>query len=877
MKRLFHILMLIPLLLATGCVRDLEPYSPASGLVLTVRCEDPALTKSTSTEEDGETRFNENLIKSVDFFFYHGDAPADDADAVYHKRVDVEEDPVIYTGGHWEATFTLVLKRAEAEQIFPADGSRATVYAVVNYDGDLTPGENMEGTSLAELAATTVETDFAATENDYIQGSFLMDGKTVVTYDESASINVNGTIEVRRFAAKLTTAIYVADQVTLKHTSPDDPDEVWEPVLHTMRIYLVDGAKNVTLGTDDASDNTEPAFFSYKAEEKRRPFVRDDGTEYLTPTSVGSGEDKKVYYNTYPMYSYPVQWETGPIDYSKPLPKQPYLKLEMDWRRTEANGHSYDRRKYYYKVILPVNSLERNNWYHFNIDVGILGAEAEEGQAILLPTCYILDWQNKSVPIDKYAVISKARYLSVDTKPKELNNLEELIIPFLSSHDVKIVEGSQKATRPYYGVITNESDVVDKYNTKYHAWVRKDTSTGAYYLEYNGQPDGLTDEQKKKYDPARWISNTSTSIKFEHPLQNDYTKADFDYSPYTIEFDIVHNDLTYDVSPYDEYVKHITIIQYPGIYIESCPNSDYEIRATKDNNGTPYYPIAKDKPWLNKPWGYVYIDNGRFIRTGSTASEDYYKLSTENNKREYQWRTVWYTGGGRDIFRINVTVLPSDSEFMIGDPRIDGYDTTVPVLGYKFVNNGTAAGDAVLVNHNKTDINPELTSNFTPAPVVNGDANTHLALANETRPLMYYRPTENSSRTKSMLAPAYRISTKLGGTEYGKINANQAKWRCAGYQEDGFPAGRWRIPTMSEIKFIAQLSAKGVFESMFSGEYWSANGVVKVNKEAGTVDDTVGGDMAYLRCVYDAWYWGDDQWVGPSGKHDQFVWGDRQP
>lgn len=437
------------------------------------------------------------------------------------------------------------------------------------------------------------------------------------------------------------------------------------------------------------------------------------------------------------------------------------------------------------------------------------------------------------------------------------------------------MEGSQKATRPYYGVITNESDVVDKYNTKYHAWVRKNTSTGTYYLEYNGQnlsPDGL-----QKYEPAEWLTNTSTSIEFNHPLQNDYTKADFDYSPYTIEFDIVHNDLTYDVSPYDEYVKHITIIQYPGIYIESCPNSDYEIRATSDNNGTPYYPIAKDKPWLDKPWGYIYIDGGRFVRTGDNKTEPYNKLSTTNNKKEYQWRTVWYTGGGRDIFRINVTVLPSDSEFMIGDLRIDGYDTTVPVLGYRFENDGTATGDAVLVNHNKTDINPELTSNFTPAPVVSGDANTPLTLTDVSRPLMYYRSTENSSRTKKMLAPAYRISTKLGGTEFGNLDEAHAKWRCAGYQEDGFPAGRWRIPTMSEIRFIAQLSAKGVFESMFKGDYWSANGVVTVNKDNGSVVENTSATTALLRCVYDAWYWGDEQWVGPSGKHDQFVWGDRQP
>ena len=862
MKRWLHILILLPVLLITGCTPEAWPERQGSGLVLTVRCEDPALTKS--TPEDGETRFNENLIKSVDFFFYPGNAPALDADAVYHHRVDLDEDPVKHTDGRWEATFTLVLKRADAERIFTsANSMRATVYAVVNYVGDdLMSG----GTSLDDLAIKAVETDFAATDIEYVQRSFLMDGKTVLEhYNESEDISASGTIEVRRFAAKLTTAVSVASQVTLKHiNSTDDPNEIWEPVLHTMRIYLVDGVKDVTLGTENSSENLNPQFFSYSDEEHRRPFVRDNGTEYLAHTTVGSGSEAKTYYNTYPMYSYPFQWASGKPDYSQSLPAQPYLKLEMDWRRTEAHGYSYDRRKYYYKVILPVSSLERNNWYHLNIDVSILGSETDEGKAIIEPTCYILDWQNKSVPIDKYAVISKARYLSVDTRPQELNNLTTLSIPFLSSHDVKIVEGTESARRPFYGEITNESTQVNVYNTKYHAWVRKDTSTGTYYLEYNGR-DG---DGNPVSGPSDWLTEKATSIEFNHSLVNNYTADDFDYSPYTIECDIVHRDLTPNVYPYDEYKKHLTIIQYPGIYIESCMNSDSEIRSTSNSNGKPYYHSQNDpdKPWLNYPWGYVYIDGGRFIRTGNDNTEPYNKLSTDNNKKEYQWRTVWYTGGGRDIFKINVTVLPNDSGFVIGDPRIDGYDTTEPVLGYSFVKDGQTTGDQVL--QDKTGN----VSNFTPAPVVDGDVNTPMSLAGEPRPLMYYRPTEKSSRTQNMIAPSYRISTKLGGTEFGNLDEAHAKYRCAGYQEDGFPGGRWRIPTMSEIKFIAQLSAKGVFEPMFKGDYWSANGVVNVNTSNGSVVSN-NHTTALLRCVYDAWYCGDEQW----NPRTQFVWGDRQP
>ena len=41
-------------------------------------------------------------------------------------------------------------------------------------------------------------------------------------------------------------------------------------------------------------------------------------------------------------------------------------------------------------------------------------------------------------------------------------------------------------------------------------------------------------------------------------------------------------------------------------------------------------------------------------------------------------------------------------------------------------------------------------------------------------------------------------------------------YRCAGYQEAGYPAGRWRVPTMAEINYIVQLSGWGVIPSLFS-------------------------------------------------------------
>jgi hypothetical protein len=245
---------------------------------------------------------------------------------------------------------------------------------------------------------------------------------------------------------------------------------------------------------------------------------------------------------------------------------------------------------------------------------------------------------------------------------------------------------------------------------------------------------------------------------------------------------------------------------------------------------------------------------------------------------EYQWRTVWYTGGSLDMFRINVSVLPADSEFVIGDPRSDEIDN----LGYVFQEGYLeAASDAEKIAKQL----PARTG-FTEAPALDGS----------NRTLSYYYPTDESDNTRNMLAPSYRISSKFNGTEFsGKNGLNDrgmlkqyARYRCATYQEDGFPAGRWRLPTYAEIKFIAQLSATGAFATLFNKgqNYWSANGVAYIGD---TSTDLTNSNNAMLRCVYDSWYWGEDQteydaWSAEKygSKESQgaefrnhFVWGDR--
>lgn len=133
---------------------------------------------------------------------------------------------------------------------------------------------------------------------------------------------------------------------------------------------------------------------------------------------------------------------------------------------------------------------------------------------------------------------------------------------------------------------------------------------------------------------------------------------------------------------------------------------------------------------------------------------------------------------------------------------------------------------------------------------------SNLALTN-------YRPTQETG-TENLISPLFIVSSSYSALNNNRaVSKEGAIKRCASYQENGYPAGRWRVPTVAEIKFMATLSQYNFIPSLFNFTssnigYWSANGKVKgssTGKPYLDENDTSGGG---LRCVYDAWYWGEE-------------------
>lgn len=123
-----------------------------------------------------------------------------------------------------------------------------------------------------------------------------------------------------------------------------------------------------------------------------------------------------------------------------------------------------------------------------------------------------------------------------------------------------------------------------------------------------------------------------------------------------------------------------------------------------------------------------------------------------------------------------------------------------------------------------------------------------------------------------MLAPVFKIASSWAGVS-GDLDFETAQKRCASYQEYGYPAGRWRIPTEAEILYIVDLSRKSKIPELFSGNYWASS--KRLYTTSGNFVESA--STKRVRCVYDVWRWGEEKISEVSSFSDtDFVWGDAE-
>lgn len=862
-----HLKLLLPLALAAiavSCAREqLGPDASGDGFMLNFQCKAPVATKAS-----GDDPYNENLLKTIDYFLYPADGAA--SNAVWHERIVANTSSGQYTA-NIALTDYFVLNT-----LFPGTNSECLVYAIANYPTNIGGSANgLVGTSIPQLESLVASFHTTLDVMDTVQDDFVMstNGAVRVTLlSRRKVLAAEGIIPLERVASKITVAIKVADTVVVNSirtigSVADTIKGVWWPDTTNMSIYLVNGAQTARMRGDTV---TPPSYFTSPASTFEYEDESDyEQANYYTYDMQVDGEDTTFVKATHTgifhplkdmpaFYTYPVKWKYGDDE-------EPYLKLQISWTRkagisTSGSPYGTVSKTYYYKVYAPGRELPtgdgaefvRNTWYKVVLNVGILGSETDGANIIIRDaTYYVCDWQERNagttqggqetpdtLDTDKPAEIKGARYLSVTHVNHTLYNVDSLKIPYTSSDECETVVDS------------------------------------AYYYDYSTANAVLKDIPSNKYSVDIEYIGDKTYVVLRHTLNNDISGTDFDISSFHFKITLRHRGD-------DTYSRVIRITQLPAIQIVADPNSG-------NNNN----------------YGYAYVNGSQGSNTNSTT---YYTTNNTNSNINTGRGWNYYLGSaprGIDdkvtnknlsMFVIETSVFPHDSEYMLGDPRttyVDNMNT------YQTWPASSTAAQRV------ADAEWSYSSYSVQYPSSN------------QRKLKYYHPVDNSHNVDDIIAPKFRIASSYGATISTRYV--DAFRRCAAYQEDGYPAGRWRVPTVAEIKYIAKLNTEGKIQRLLGAlsvkdgengddqndnwqasktntgcysEYWCNSGYMRVydgknsnwtNANGGKIPDPELGEdesamtdrsvYKSIRCVYDDWFWENTDYVTCS--KTTFTWGD---
>ena len=287
-----------------------------------------------------------------------------------------------------------------------------------------------------------------------------------------------------------------------------------------------------------------------------------------------------------------------------------------------------------------------------------------------------------------------------------------------------------------------------------------------------------------------------------------------------------------------------TIKDNKSIVISHKLNNDYI--NTKDYDYAPYtmtFTIRHSEAGYTKKfyekitviqYPAMYVD-----AKPNSKPDSYGGVFVNGGKSEYG--SVHGLNGGNtnpNMYVVTTTVLPSGSNNMLCDTRKS--------TSYSYASNKNQMPTAS-------------------APSIQ-DATTK-------RNISYYYPTGDDASAENLLAPKYRIASSYGVTN--PISYSDAVKRCASYQEDGYPAGRWRVPTKAEVFFMVKLSSDGIIPVLLSNgsDYWCADGYVTPIKGNTPDFEATTSGSCYVRCVYDEWFWGSEPALTGNAK-STFTWGD---
>lgn len=570
--------------------------------------------------------------------------------------------------------------------------------------------------------------------------------------------------------------------------------------------------------------------------------------DYFTTTNQyahGFGtaiENSETTYSTsmkYPFYTYPNSWTDD-------NERMTYMNVMVPWK----NENGVVRNCWYMVPLLKEETyITRNISYRVSVEIGVLGTYTPDEPLELDASIRAVEWG--SAPID--GSIADYRYLVVDQESFVLNNEASTIIPFYSSHEAEVTN----VTMTYYLFNTNAVGIekaVTVTMDQESETESKNGGNGIYSYKLENTVDPVTGTRRLEFDHPliQWTPYSSNDIPIQTGPNADGTyptniETNIDnyiayYLPTNLAaYSVYEFEITIAQKNNSNYNEKIKITQYPGIYIQATRN----FYSSTLSNNTPQRTN-------------VYVNGNQQAYTTSNSNSYWCTVSNSTTRKN------------PNMYVVTITNL-NDDTYSIGETRqheVDNLTLDNSTEGY-FVTNGTS-------------------------PYTRWVESSALS-GNSPRRLSYYYPTNSDRAYMYRVAPKIRISS-FYSTDYSLVNEEQAKRRCAGYQEMGYAAGRWRLPTLGELQFIMNLWKENKIPPLFketssSGSeaiYWTAQGKIPVSLTNGKLNPDLLGTSdnkaGHIRCVYDEWYWGNDTVQSTSTNVTDgvnygtypFTWGDAE-
>lgn len=841
------------LLLGSSCIKDNIVDYPCHDAVLSLAITNAG--EESRANGDGaslginDNDYNEDAIKNVDIFLYTASATIDSL-AIKHVSLNFDT--------REQCNVSQSLNNQELEDLgLTSDGATCKAYIIVNAPASISAlADGAEGTSVTALTNTVVTTSFGDTDNwdtgmkgeeDIVTGiapaimlksikpqeKFVMDSEVVeLTYDKDLrTIGREESVKVIRAASKIRLTVTLADEIVIG-------DDTWVPNIEGMTVAFYNGVKSATIGkVEDPEDRTDS--------EHTGDFFNVSGIQFLTPGvqggtpggfqqddngAEGSSVTRATSAVTHitPFYTYPSAWTTD-------LEENDAARFELvvPWGIKKTNW-DIDYMQYRYSV--PINmadkKIERNKFYNINLHIGVLG-----NLNYLDPLTYsfhVTEWNSEDIDVN----LQKPQYLTVEKNYIEVYNQDTFGVAYEASDDITAV--ITKVVKPNY---TGNSAVED--NVVYQS---AEGSTSVTPPKFSVTSGSGWNQQTKSFGNTNTIEVKvkDGQVVLTHVLNNDMSSNDLDYVPYTITVLV-----TMELANGQSITEEVVFKQYPAIYLYADQNTDWNngggVNADHNTLVNGYYGGQSQTTVNNTQTTFVGPVSGEKSQVAYFCSVNGISTSNSNaNPNQYV---------------ITVSSISAGQSYVIGDPRVRTSDTgLVNATGTSTRYSAWATG--YVVDENMTTVTPN-------------------------RKLAHYYPTNvemvsgKTDKTKPenfltgwTIAPKFRIASSYAvvrdidmAHEYDIM-----KKRCASYQENGYPAGRWRMPTYAEVAFIASMSDRLMIPRLFNDDtdYWCAHG--NFLPTDGTVTLTNGDDAASIRCVYDEWYWGNKKLANPS----QFTWGDTE-